>query len=345
MEYIEYGVEVVKNYVDKKVLPGAAISFVTKDSVDEYYLGNKTFDYDPIDENSLYDLASITKPLSTTVLILKLIEEGLITFETKVATIFPDFPFKDINIMHLLTHTPGITSENNNYSDCKDKRDLWQFLISLKQNNPTGTVVEYSCFSYLILGIIIEYFKNDIEEYAEEVLFKPLELDGLMYNPKEKKREKDCVPSEITSDRGLIKGVVHDGKANILNGKAGNAGLFGNLKSVSKVAQLFLNDGKYKGKSILKKETIDLLKKPYTQNLNLSRTIGWIFAQEEESMGLYHSDCCLYHTGFTGTSVYIDYIRELAIIFLTNAAFPTRDEKMIVIRREFHNSILEKMKI
>lgn len=145
------------------------------------------------------------------------------------------------------------------------------------------------------------------------------------------------------AERGLIKGVVHDGKANILNGKAGNAGLFGNLKEVSKVAQMFLNNGKYQGKEILKEETINLLKKPYTQGLNLSRTIGWIFAQEDESMGLHYSNCCLYHTGFTGTSVYIDYIREIAIVFLTNAAYPTRDEKMINIRREFHNAILEKL--
>ncbi len=343
MKYIEYGVEVVKKYVDKKVLAGAAISFVTKDSIDEYYLGNKTFEKDSIDENSLYDLASVTKPIATTVLILKLIEEGVITFEAKVSDIFEEFPFKDVTIMHLLTHTSGITADNKDYRKCKNKDELWQFMISLKQNNPTGSFVEYSCFGYITLGKIIDHFKVDVEQYAQEVIFKPLELDGLMYNAKEKGKQKDCVPSEITEERGEIRGIVHDGKANIIGGKAGNAGLFGNLKSVSKVAQMFLNNGKYKDKQILKEETIELLKRPYTQDLNLSRTIGWIFAQEDESMGLHYSDCCLYHTGFTGTSVYIDYVREIAIVFLTNAAYPTRDEKMITIRREFHNSILEKM--
>ncbi len=343
MKYIEYGIEVIRKYIDDKVLPGAAISFVSKDCIDEYYLGNKTFDDDPVNENSLYDLASLTKPLATTVLILKLIEEGLITFETEVVDIFPEFPFADVTIMHLLTHTSGITADNKDYSKCKNKEELWQFLISLKQNNPTGTFVEYSCFGYIILGKIIDYFKTDIEEYARQVIFEPLELDGLMYNAKEKGREKDCVPSEITEERGEIRGIVHDGKANIIGGKAGNAGLFGNLKSVSRVAQMFLNNGKYKNREILKEETIALLKRPYTKELNLSRTIGWIFAQEDESMGLHYSSCCLYHTGFTGTSLYIDYVREIAIVFLTNAAYPIRDEKMINIRREFHNAILEKM--
>lgn len=342
MKYIEYGVEVIKKYVEEKVLAGAAIGFVTKDSVDEYYLGNKTFENDPIDENSLYDLASLTKVLITTNLILKMIEEGLISFETKIVEIFPEFPFEDINIMHLLTHTSGIAADNKDYRKCKDKQQLWQFLISLKQNNPTGTFVEYSCFGYIVLGKVVEYFKGDIEKYAKEVLFEPLELNGIMYNAKEKGKEKDCVPSEVTAGRGEIRGIVHDGKANIIGGKAGNAGLFGNLKSVSKIAQMFLNNGKYKGKEILKEETIQLLKKPYTKGLNLSRTIGWIFAQEGESMGLHYSDCCLYHTGFTGTSLYIDYVREIAIVLLTNAAYPTRDDKMIKIRREFHNAILEK---
>ncbi|MGI6607847.1 MAG: serine hydrolase domain-containing protein [Erysipelotrichaceae bacterium] len=343
MKNIEYGVKVIKKYIDNRVLPGAAISFVTKDSVDEYYLGNKTFDNDPVDENSLYDLASVTKPIVTTILILKLVEEGLITFDTKVADIFPEFALDDITIMHLLTHTSGLTADGRDYRICENKAELWQFIISLKQNNPAGCFVEYGCFGYIILGLIIEQFKNDIEDYADKVLFKPLEIKGLMYNAREKGREKDCVPSEITEDRGEIRGIVHDGKALILEGKAGNAGLFGDLKSVSRVVQMFLNNGKYKGKEILKEETIELLKKPYTAELNLSRTIGWIFAQEDESMGLHYSDCCLYHTGFTGTSVYIDYIREIAIVFLTNAAYPERDEKMINIRREFHNAILEKI--
>ena len=334
--------EILKKYVDEGKLPGGTFGIVTLDNEEYDYYGYSQLVPEKIANNidTLYDMASCTKVVATTTMILKLIEDGIIGLEDSVQKHLTDSPYSNITIKQLLTHTSGLPGDDKRYKECKGKDELIKFMYSLPLHNEPGKVVEYSDFGYITLGLIIEKYKGSLEDYANELIFKPLGMNNTMYNPYLKGRKQDCACAELTKDRGLIQGVVHDGKAYCLNGLSGNAGLFSCVKDLGKFVRMMLNDGN----PILKKETVDLLKRSYTEDLNLSRTLGWIFSDKTSSCGNQVSDCSLYHTGFSGTSIYIDFKNKIGIILLINRVHPTRNdsESILNARTEIHNSLLKK---
>ena len=339
---IEMIKDICKEFVNQGKIPGGTFGFVSFDNEEYDHYGYKQTvpEKKTNDIDTLYDMASCTKVVATTTMILKLMEENIISLDDNVSKHLIDFPYDNITIKHLLTHTSGLPGDDKRYKECKNKEELVKFMYTLPLNNEPGKVVEYSDFGYITLGLIIEKYKGNIETYANELIFKPLGMNNTMYNPYLKNRKQDCACAELTEARGLIQGEVHDGKAYILNGLSGNAGLFSCVKDLGKFCKMMLNDGA----PILKKETIDLLKHSYTQGLNLSRTLGWIFSDKTSSCGDQVSEISLYHTGFSGTSIYIDYVNKLAIILLVNRVHPSRNdsESILEFRKEVHNRILKK---
>ena len=338
---IEIIKETLKKAADQGKIPGGTFGIVSPDSEEYGYYGYSQLVPEMKLNNidTLYDLASCTKVVATTTMILKLLEDNIIALDDNVQKHLSDFPYNNITIKHLLTHTSGLPADDKRYKLCKSKEEFVKFMYSLSLNNEPGKTVEYSDFGFITLGLIIEKYKGNIETYANELIFKPLGMDSTMYNPCLKGRTQDCACTEVTESRGVIQGQVHDGKAYILNGLSGNAGLFSCVKDLGKFVKMMLNDGY----PILKKETIDLLKKAYTNNLNEPRTLGWMFADKTSSCGDKVSDISLYHTGFSGTSIYIDYVKSLGIILLTNRVHPSRDnlETITNIRKQIHNEILK----
>jgi len=342
-KYLEIGKSIIKESVDSNMIPGACFAYVDKNSYEYDCCGYRALvpEKEPVSTDTLYDIASLSKVVSTSTLVCKLMEEGLIDFETKVSDILKEFPYKDIKVYDLITHTSGLPADDKDYKLCQNKDELWDFILKLPLHNPTGTRVEYSCFGYIVLGKIIEHFKGSIEDYAKEVLFKPLESDNIMYNPYLKGRKDDCAPTEVTEPRGVIRGVVHDGKANILEGLAGNAGIFADIETLSRFVSMMLNDGLYNNRQILNKNTMKLFHKTFTEGLNELRTMGgWFHGDKNTSAGELVSKDSLYHTGFTGTSIYIDYQRGFALILLANAVHLSRVHKMNDIRKKFHTEII-----
>ena len=342
--YLQIGKSIIKEYVDKDQLPGACFAYVDKNGYECDCYGHKALvpEKEPLSIDTIYDIASLSKVVSTSTLVCRLMEEGLISFETRVSDVISEFPYKGITIFHLITHTSGLPADDKNYKQCKSKEELWDFTLKLPLHNPTGTVVEYSCFGYIVLGKIIEHFKSSIEDYAREVLFEPLGSNNIMYNPYLKNRGADCAPTEVTEQRGVIRGVVHDGKANILEGLSGNAGIFSDVDTLCRFVSMMLNNGIYNNRQILKKETMDLFHKTYTEGLNEKRTMGgWFHGDTNTSAGKLVSADSLYHTGFTGTSIYIDYERGFGAILLANAVHPSREHKMNIIRPLFYSEIIK----
>lgn len=341
--FLDNGKKIIKKYVDENQLPGAVFAYVEKDYVEMDLYGYKSLVpfKEELSFDTLYDIASLSKVVATSTMIFKLVEEGLISFKTKVKSILPEYPFADVTVRDLLTHVSGMPADDKAYKKCKTDKELWEFIISLPRAYDRGTKCEYSCFGYITLGKIIEHFKGSLEKYLEETVCKPLETNNIMYCPKKRNRQNDCAPTEVTEARGVIKGEVHDGKCHIMNGVAGNAGIFADIDALTRFVQMILNYGKYNGKTVLEESTVQLLKKVYTENLNEKRTVGgWYMGDINQSNGDYISEHSLYHTGFTGTSIYIDFDRECGIILLANAVHPSREHKMIEIRNLFHNQVL-----
>lgn len=343
---ISEAIDYLKKVISNNEIPGATVGVVTKNDYKFISLGNAgTIDGKDIklENDMLYDLASCTKAVSTTTMILKCIEKGLISLKTPVIEILKDFPYSNVTIEHILTHTSGIIADDKKYKEISGKASIKEFIYSKPLSFEPGSMVEYSDFGYVILGFIIEDLVGDLDVVSKNWIFEPLGMEDTHYQPLKYVTISRCVPTEITSDRGLAYGEVHDGKAYRLNGLSGNAGLFSTIEDLCHFAIMMLNNGKYKNQRILSPSTINNLKKCYTEKLNLRRTLGWIVDDDSVSMGDYYSDQCIFHTGFTGTSIYIDFKRDVSIILLTNRIHPSRNNNNIAhIRNITHNLLLKK---
>ena len=338
------GKEIIEKYVNDALLPGASFAFINGDEYVCDYYGYKSLvpNKEELTIDTIYDIASLSKVVGTSTMLSKLMEEDLILFEDKVSDILVDFPYQDITIKNLICHTSGYPADDKDYKKCKNKEELWSFIKNLALTYETNTMVEYSCFNYIILGRIIEHFKGNLQDYASDILFKHLHSDNIMYNPKDFNKQDKCAPTEVTDARGIIKGVVHDGKAYINGGLSGNAGLFSDIETLARFTSMMLNNGIYGSYPILSEDSIERFKKCYTEGLNQRRTMGgWFFGDKNTSAGDLISDISLYHTGFTGTSIYIDYVRGCGIVLLANAIHPSREHKMNDIRKLFHEAVLK----
>ncbi|TFG82514.1 MAG: hypothetical protein E4G74_02560, partial [Erysipelotrichales bacterium] len=196
-------------------------------------------------------------------------------------------------------------------------------------------------FGYILLGFILETIYGNLEYAAISKIFAPLGMKVSCFNPFSKGLGSRCAATEIQAERGLIQGFVHDGKAFRMGGVSGNAGLFSNATDLLKFAMQFLIEPS----PIFTQETIDLLKVERTVGLNLRRTYGW----QVNDFGVCHfgnfaSDQVLFHTGFTGASIYIDFARKAAIVLLTNRFLPDVDNLGIKeFRTKVHDEILKNL--
>ena len=174
--------------------------------------------------------------------------------------------------------------------------------------------------------------KGSLKDYAEETIFRPLGMTNTCYQPKE---TENCAATEVTEKRGVIKGVVHDGKAFRLNGIAGSAGVFSTVDDLIKFVRMIMNEND----PFFSPETRKMLRTCFADKGADRRTLGWIMSTDKSSMGIQYSEHALYHTGFTGGSILIDLDRQFAFILLSNRVHPKRDNSSILKFRDTINSL------
>lgn len=334
----------IKDYldeiVDENLIPGACYAYVGLNGKWMTYSGYKQTvpTLEPNSLNTLYDLASCTKVVATTTAILLLLEQGKLSLKTKVSSVLPRFKFTEITIKDLLTHTSGLSVENNNYKQCRSKEQFIDYVYDLNLTYEPNTKVLYTDYNFILLGFIIEALTNiPIDQYVSKAIFEPLQMKDSVYSTNS--LDSSCFAStEVTSHRGVIRGSVHDGKSFLLDGKSGNAGVFSNVSDLSNFIEMILSRGMFKGQPFLHSETIDLLRHCYTQNLDFRRTLGWLNNEPSCPIGDYYSNDMIFHTGFTGTSILIDFQRQCGFVLLTNRIHPNRDNKSIeAIRNKVAN--------
>lgn len=336
-------VEILENYLnqlcDKGVFPGATFSIIDSDSSYINYLGK--FQLSPkeekLKEDTIYDLASLTKVVATTSAIMILVERGYLTLDTYVKDILPDYKNEGVSIKHLMTHTSGHEAD----IDCIDMEphELIKAVYDSKIDmDRFEKEVLYSDIGYILLGFIIEKITGSFEEFIEENLFKPLNMNDTFFNPKPEYIHR-CAPTEFCKMRNkLIKGIVHDEKAYLLGGVSGHAGLFSTAKDLTNFIQMYLNYGEFNGKTILNKKTIETIIRCYTENMNEKRALGWMLQRGNNNFCDIASKDTIYHSGFTGTSMIIDLKYKKGFILLTNRIHPSREnQKLLPLRRNIHN--------
>ena len=295
--------------------------------------------------NKMFDLASLTKVICTTSLVMKSIEEGLLRLDDSISLFIPSFSNDRITIRHLLTHTAGLPAHKPLYKILASKNDVIKYISIIEPEYEPGSKVVYSDLGFITLGYIIEkVYHGKLDRLAYEKIFKPLGMKETMFNPSKKYRKR-CVSTEFCSIRKrYIKGEVHDENAWFMGGVAGHAGLFSTARDLSKFAEMMLNFGKYRGFSLFSKRTVEIFTTNHTSHLNVNRGLGWLLKNKYCSCGDLMSDRVFGHTGFTGTSIWIDPVYDVYIILLTNRVHPTRENKCIIRARPLiHNVIMSQL--
>lgn len=350
MKVIEALEKLIQTAIDDGAFPGANYCIVSKNHSFFGSLGSRTLFPESEKNNidTIYDMASLSKVISTTSLIWKLVENGLLRLHTTVQTFIPKFRHQEVTVWDLLTHSSGLPADVSRAKEIESKEELMEKIFAMDLVYPRNSKIVYSDIGYILLGKVIEKITGvSLDQYAKEVLFSPLEMFDTTYNPLDKKR---CAPTEERKDRvvqGILRGEVHDEKSYILGGVAGHAGLFSTVTDVSHFLKMILNNGVYKGKRIFSKATIDILFVPKVEmshpliKNHERRGIGWIIQSNYSSAGDLVSDQTILHTGFTGTNIWIDRQNEIGFCLLTNRVHPTRDNlKIITVRPKLANYIM-----
>ena len=339
----------INNAIQFQTFPGAslAIGFHGNLIIERGY-GKLTYDKKSpsVKRETIYDLASLTKVISTTTLVMQAYESGKLSLDLPIYHFFLDFPVQNkhsITINHLLTHSSGLPSYFPFYKKIQGKENILRKLLSIQPQYQPGCKSLYSDLGFILLGSILEKLNGEtLDHMANQRIFEPLEMYQTMFRPKPDLRSRIAPTEKDPWRKRLLRGEVHDENAYALGGIAAHAGLFGTAGDLAIFCQTMLNGGVYNHHRILKKATI----KTFTQRQKLprssTRALGWDTPSRESSAGQWLSKGSFGHTGFTGTSLWIDPIRHIFIVLLTNRVHPTRQNNAIQqFRRAVSNMIVE----
>ncbi|MHC4544121.1 MAG: serine hydrolase domain-containing protein [Planctomycetota bacterium] len=320
---------VVEEEIEKGNIPGAVVLVRQKNKV----LYWKAFGHEvnePFEEqmskNTIFDLASLTKPIATATSILILADQGKIKLGDYAGKYLPAFARhgkEEVRIRHLLTHTSGLPAYTNADSlknafgtPCPDK--VIDKICNMKALNKPGETFRYSCLGYIILARIAEIVSGqNIDDFARKNVFAPLRMKHSTYIPPAS-WEKDIAATQIVEGQ-LLRGTVHDPLARLMGGVSGNAGLFSTAYDLSIYCQMLLNSGTWKGAKVLSPEAVSRL----TTVQSHGRTYGFdVHSGYSWVKGSYAPENAFCHTGYTGTSIVCDPESKVYVIILTNRAHP-----------------------
>ena len=326
----------------EKVFPGAVAHILTHEKT----LYHEAFGFRcvqpkrlPMLRTTFFDLASLTKPIVVGTLCMQSVERGELFLNTPAQKYLPEFKHANITLTHLLTHTSGLPAWLPIYLRASSQENVIPYLGEAPLEAQPGEKAVYSCLGYIVLGKLLEQVTGQpLDKLAEKRIFTPLDMKSTRFNPPQAWREH-CAATENSNSferrmtnyerydwrEGVIVGQVHDENAHFLGGVSGNAGLFSTSTDLGKFCRILMDNGG----SLLRAESLRNMQQIASAE-GERRCIGWAVTD----------DGCLYHTGFTGTSIRICLKRKIATILLTNRVHPNADRRGIIeFRKMLHNLI------
>jgi len=303
--------------------------------------------------NTLFDLASLTKPLATSIALMRLIEETPNLLEQKLENILSETCNTDksqIKIKHLLSHTSGFPDYRPYYLKIRDisyenpKSILRKLLIQENLVSFPGKKTLYSDLGFMMLEWVIERLTNrTLDYFLDKEIYSQLGIKNLFFPGISSQNGKQFAATELCPWRKiLLNGVVHDDNAYVSGGIQGHAGLFGTITDIFILLSEFLNVLKGNKNSVLKKKIVEDFLKPYK---NTGRSLGFDMPEPVSSAsGHFFSKKTVGHLGFTGTSFWMDIDRAVILILLTNRVHPYRHNyKIKIFRPIIHDAVMEKI--
>ena len=274
---------------------------------------------EPMTEDTIFDLASLTKVVATAPSVMLLIERGKVKLEARVQDYIPEFggQGKDaVIIRHLLTHTSGLKSGLGRSVDGPEM--ALRFACQEKPVTPPGTAFCYSDINFIVLGEVVRRVsRRSLDEFAAREFYRPLQMRETAFKPSEKLR------SRIAPTTGAMRGTVHDPTARGMGGVAGSAGVFSTAADLARFCRMMLNEGELDGVRVLKAETVRLMTSLQTPpSIEGRRGLGWDIDTGFSRRGDVFPIGSYGHTGFTGTSLWLDPFSKTFVIFLSNRVHP-----------------------
>src|SRR5437588_435900 len=347
--------DVIEKAIANKAFPGATLAVGYRGKVSVHAFGKLSYDAKSAATvpATMYDIASLTKVVATTTLVAKLAEGDFavpLDLDAKIERYLPELacgPNAEwrhrVTVRHLLTHTSGLPPFKEYWRTSKNKQDTLAKIFAEPLDYEPGTKEVYSDLGIILMAEIIERLTGrTLDDLAKTYIFSLLGMSNTMYGPP-KKLWPQIAPTEIDNNlrHRLVQGEVHDENAFAIGGVTGHAGVFSTAPDLAAFCQMLLNGGVYAHRRILKRATIAQFTTPQ-QLSSGTRTLGWAVPTEGVETGRYFSEHSFGHTGFTGTSIWIDPDRQLFVVFLTNRVHPTREnQKMAQLRPAFHDAVMQ----
>jgi len=348
---------VIERAIDKGDIPGAVLLVTRRNHV----VYRKAYGYKslipqktPMETNTLFDLASLTKPIATATSAMILIDRGQLRLMDRVSDFFPDFinwqdssgHEKAIRVIHLMTHTSGLPP----YAPVKELQkkygspqpdSLLAYIARVPRHHAPGTYFKYSCLNFITLQRIIEKITGQsLKDFAAENIFRPLHMKHTTYLPS-KALAGNCAPTQVQEDGQPLLCRVHDPLARIMmGGVSGNAGLFSNADDMAVFAAMMLNGGSYRGKRILSPAAVRTMTSVPKELQRFGRALGWdLNSAYSSNQGDLFSAATYGHTGYTGTSLVVDPQSKTVVILLTNRVHPYDKGHVVRLRSLVANTV------
>jgi len=348
-----YGV--IEKAVADRAFPGATLAVGYRGKVAIHAFGKLSYDANSaaVSPATMYDIASLTKVVATTTLVAKLAEGDFavpLDLDARIERYLPEWrggPQPEwrhkVTVRHLLTHTSGLPPFKEYWRTSKSKQDTLDEIFAEPLEYEPGTKEVYSDLGIILMAEIIERLTGrTLDDLAKSCIFAPLGMKDTTYRP-EKKLWPTIAPTEIDNNlrHRLVQGEVHDENAYAIGGVSGHAGLFSTAPDLAAFCQMLLNGGVYAHQRILRRATIAQFTAPQ-QLSGGTRTLGWVVPTEGSSSGHFFSAHSFGHTGFTGTSIWIDPDRQLFVVLLTNRVHPSRENmKIAQVRPALHDAVMQ----
>ncbi|HYK40544.1 MAG TPA: serine hydrolase, partial [Candidatus Eremiobacteraceae bacterium] len=351
--------DVIENAIKDKAFPGATLAIGYKGKVSLHAFGKLSYDEkaQPVNLDTMYDIASLTKVVGTTTIAEKLVEGDFavpLDLDANIERYLPEWKSgpqpewrRRVTVRHLLTHTSGLPAFKEYWRTSKSKQETLDKIFAEPLEYEPGTKMIYSDLGIILLTEIIHRLTGKtLDQQTRENIFAPLGMSHTMFLPAKSLWPK-IAPTEVDNNlrHRLVQGEVHDENAYAIGGVSGHAGLFSTAPDLAAFCQMELNGGVYAHRRIVRRATIAQFTAPQELSKN-TRTLGWVVPSEGGFTGQYYGPHSFSHTGFTGTSIYIDPDRQLFVVLLTNRVNPTRENmKIAKVRPALHDAVIQALRL
>ena len=339
---------VIENAVAEHNVPGAVLIVGHNGKIlHRKAFGSRSLEptHEAMTVDTIFDLASLTKCIATTTSIMQLVQQGRIRLADSVATYLPDFAQngkKDITIRDLMTHYSGLPPDLDLKVAWSGHQAAYQMAMREKPTNPPGSRFVYSDINFETLGFIVEKLTGQsLNEYASQKIFAPLGMRDTRFLPPSD-WEPRIAPTQFDEQGHMLRGVVHDPTARRMGGVAGHAGLFSTADDLAKFAEELLS-----GNTILSRSAVEKMSTPQQPpNATPLRGLGWdIDSPFSTNRGEFLPVGSFGHTGFTGTSLWIDPVTDTYIVLLTNAVHPHGSKGTTALRSKVATAVVQTLSL